>query len=178
MVLELKIPHGTSWEVIRPLLPKFFSYLLSFAFTAIYWGNHHHLLHTAQKVNAGVMWANAHLLFWLSLIPFATGWMGENEFERVTVATYGALLIICGIAYGLLTAAIRKTHKEETRLTKALSRGGLKAWISTMLYGASIPIALYVTPILAAALFVIVAVIWIVPSKAIEEALEHNEKGS
>ena len=109
MVLELKIPEGTEWEVVRPLIPKFFSYLLSFVYIAIYWGNHHHLVHTAKHVTAGIMWANAHLLFWLSLIPFATGWMGENNFERVTVATYGAMLLACGAAYALLSTA-HKAH--------------------------------------------------------------------
>src|SRR5436309_2497210 len=106
MVLELKVPVGTSWQVVEPLVPVFCSYLLSFAFIGVYWGNHHHLMHTVKKVNASIMWANMHLLFWLSLIPFGTGWMGVNKFDRIPVAVYGALLIICGISYSVLSKAI------------------------------------------------------------------------
>jgi uncharacterized membrane protein len=180
MVLELKIPEGTSWEVVRPLVPKFMSYLLSFIFVAIYWNNHHHLMHTARRVNAAIMWGNAHLLFWLSLIPFITGWMGENKFDRVTVAAYGFEALMCGVAYTFLSSAIKKTQTEETDLTKAIANGKKKEWVSTLLYGASIPVALYVSPALAAVLFVIVSVIWIVPSREIEQALEKMEhkKGS
>jgi uncharacterized membrane protein len=174
MVLELKIPEGTSWAVIQPLVPTFICYILSFVFVAIYWGNHHHLMHTANKINAAIIWANMHLLFWLSIVPFATGWMGRTNFDRITVAVYATLLILCGVAYTLLSAAIKRTHKEKTELTKALDKGDIKGWISVVLYGASIPIALFVHPIISATLIAIVAVMWLVPSKAIERALEEE----
>jgi uncharacterized membrane protein len=180
MVLELKIPGGTSWEVLRPLLPKFLSYLFSFIFIAIYWGNHHHLMHTAKRVSAGIIWGNAHLLFWLSLIPFFTGWMGENKFDRVTVAAYAAELLMCGVAYGFLSSAIKKTQTEETDLSKAIANGKKKEWVSTALYAAAIPVALYVSPAAAAVIIITVSIIWIVPSREIEQALEKMEhkKGS
>ena len=172
MVLELKIPEGTNWAVIKPLVPTFFCYLLSFVFVAIYWGNHHHLMHTLKKVNAGVIWANMHLLFWLSLVPFATGWMGVNNFARVTVATYGALLFCCGISYTLLSSAIRKGYTHETPLSRALAKSDVKGIISLVLYSVSVPVALYVHPGISALLFVAVSVMWIIPSKEIERAIE------
>jgi TMEM175 potassium channel family protein len=176
MVLELKVPGGTSLAVVKPLLPVFLCYILSFVFIAIYWGNHHHLMHTVRKINAAIIWANMHLLFWLSLVPFATGWMGINNFDRITVAVYGALLIMNGLAYTILTKAINRTHKEETELTRAIEKGNMKGWISVLLYGASIPIALFVHPAISAALFAIVSIMWIVPSKDIERALENAGK--
>ena len=174
MVLELKVPVGTGWEVIRPLLPVLFGYVLSFVFIAIYWGNHHHMMHTAKKVNASIMWANMHLLFWLSLIPFATGWMGVNNFEKKTVAVYGALLIICGLSYTLLNSAICATYKEQTPLTKAISASNTKGIWSIALYAASIPLALFVHPLFSAACFVAVSIMWIIPSKEIEKALNEE----
>jgi len=174
MVLELKIPEGTSLAVMKPLLPVFICYLLSFAFVAIYWANHHHLLHTLRKINASIIWSNMLLLFCLSIVPFGTGWMGVNDFEKVTVAAYGALLLVCGLSFTLLSKMINKTHKEETELTKAINKSNFKGILSTMLYAASIPIALFVHPGVSAALFAIVSVMWIIPSKAIEEALENE----
>ena len=174
MILELKIPGGTTWADIHPLLPKFLCYLLSFVFIAIYWNNHHHMMHTVRKINAGIMWSNMHLLFWLSLVPFATGWMGETNFDRTTVAVYGALLLVCGVSFTILSQAIRKTYKSETSLTRALANGNRKAFVSTILYTASIPIALFVHPIVSAALFATVSVLWVIPSKAIEHALEEE----
>jgi TMEM175 potassium channel family protein len=174
MVLELKVPQGTTWAVIEPLVPVFICYLLSFVFIGIYWGNHHHLMHTCKRVNASIMWSNMHLLFWLSLIPFATGWMGVNNFEKTTVAVYGALLIACGLSFTLLSACIRRTYKEETALTQALAKSDIKGIVSVVLYAASIPVALYIHPVISAAFFVIVSVMWIIPSKAIEQALEHE----
>lgn len=171
MVLELRAPESVKWEAIHHLIPVFFGYLLSFSYIAIYWGNHHHLMHTAKKVNAGIIWANMHLLFWLSLIPFATGWMGINNFERITVAVYGALLLICGVAYTILSSVIRKGYKEETKLSKALAKDGFKGWASVIVYSASIPIALFVNPLISAALYVSVSIIWIIPSKHIEQAI-------
>ena len=172
MVLELKVPDGASLKVITPLLPVLGSYVLSFAYVAIYWVNHHHLMHTVHTVNAKIMWANMLLLFWLSLVPFATGWMGVNNFDRIPVATYGTLLIICGISFSLLAAAIIAGYKEETPLTIAIKKNNFKSVISTLIYCLSIPVSLYFSPGLAAVLFVAVAIMWIVPSKAIEKALQ------
>ena len=174
MVLELKVPEGTSWAVIKPLAPIFICYLLSFVFVGIYWGNHHHLLHTAKKVNGSIMWANMHLLFWLSLIPFATGWMGVNNFEKVTVAAYGALLFCCGISFMILSNTIKKSYTHETALVKAIAKDGVKGLISLVLYSCSVPIAIYIHPGISAFLFVIVSVIWIIPSKEIERALDEE----
>lgn len=174
MVLELKIPESTDWETIRHLGPVFCSYLLSFVFIAIYWGNHHHLMHTVRKINAGIMWANMHLLFWLSLVPFATGWMGANKFERITVATYGGLLLVCGISYTILSLSIRRSYKAETPLTLALARSDVKGYFSVLLYGASIPLALFGYPYISALCFVTVSVMWLIPSKHIERALQEE----
>lgn len=171
MVLELKAPVGTGWTAIKPLVPVFLSYLLSFVFIAIYWVNHHHLMHTAKKVNASIMWANIHLLFWLSLIPFATGWMGVNNFDRIAVACYGAMLLLCGIAFNILSYTIRKTYKEETALSTALARSNTKGWISAALYALSIFTALFVHPFLSAIIFASVSIMWLIPSKEIEHAL-------
>ena len=171
MVLELRAPEGTEWHVIKPLLPKFLCYVLSFTGIAIYWANHHHLMHTVKRINAAIIWANMHLLFWLSLVPFATAWMGENNFERVTVAVYGVLLIICGIAYAILNSAICRTYKEQTKLTRAIARGNTKSIWSIILYAISVPMALFVHPLISAGLFATVSVIWIIPSKEIEQAL-------
>jgi uncharacterized membrane protein len=175
MVLELKIPEGTSLAVVEPLVPVFVCYLLSFVFLAIYWGNHHHLLHTVKKVNAAIMWANMHLLFWLSLVPFATGWMGVNKFERITVAVYGGLLVVCGVSYDILGRVIRKTHKEETALTRALQKGNVKGIVSALLYASSVPIALFVHPLISAVIFAVVAIMWLIPSKDIEQVVNEKE---
>lgn len=171
MVLELKAPEGTSWVVIKPLLPKFLCYLLSFTYVAIYWGNHHHLMHTVRKINASIMWSNMHLLFWLSLVPFVTGWMGESNFEKTTVAIYGVLLIICGLSYTVLNSVICKTYKEQTNLTKAIAASNVKGIWSTVLYAAAILAALFIHPAISAVLYATVSVIWIIPSKDIEKAL-------
>jgi TMEM175 potassium channel family protein len=176
MVLELKIPKGTDIETMKALAPQFYCYLLSFSFVGVYWANHHHMMHTARSVNASVIWSNMHLLFWLSLIPFATGWMGLNYFDKITVAVYGGLLLICGISYTILSKVIRKTHHEATELTKALEKSDSKGLVSTVLYASSIPIALFVNPWISEAIFIGVAIMWIVPSKAIEDALENEHK--
>jgi len=176
MVLELKIPDGTTWAAVKPLCPTFLCYLLSFIFVGIYWGNHHHLIHTLKKINAKVIWANLHLLFWLSLVPFATGWMGANNFNKVPVAAYGALLLLCGLSYTILGSTVRGGYTHDTPLTKALAKSDAKGYISLVLYSCSIPIALFVHPAISAILFVAVSVMWIIPSKAIEEALEHEEQ--
>jgi uncharacterized membrane protein len=174
MVLELKIPENSDWLSVKPLVPVFICYVLSFIFIAIYWGNHHHLMHTLKRINASVMWSNMLLLFWLSLVPFATGWMGKTNFDRVTVAIYGSLLLICGVSYTLLSRAIRSASKEETNLTRAIAKSNIKGVVSTVLYALSVPLALFVNPVFSAALFAAVAVMWLVPSKAIEQALEQE----
>ncbi len=171
MVLELKVPEGTEWVVVKPLLPVFGSYILSFVFVAIYWVNHHHLMHTIKRVNSRIMWANIHLLFWLSLIPFGTGWMGVNSFDKVPVAAYGCIAIFSGIAFTILSNEICRTYKEQTPLTRALAKSNVKAIWSTVLYAAAIPCALFIHPAVSAILFVSVSVMWLIPSKAIELAL-------
>ncbi len=174
MILELKIPEDTSWAAINHLLPKFLCYVLSFVYIAIYWGNHHHMMHTVKRINASIMWSNMHLLFWLSIVPFATGWMGETHFDRVTVAVYAGLLLLSGISYTILSKAIKKTNKEETVLTRALAKDDIKGITSVVLYSISIPLSLWVHPLLAAGLIAAVAVMWVIPSKAIEHALEQE----
>lgn len=176
MILELKIPEGTSWEVMKHLLPSFCSYILSFVFIGIYWANHHHLLHTVKKVNGAIIWANMHLLFWLSLVPFATGWMGANNFDKVPVAAYGVLLLLCGLAFSILAAAIKKTYTHETNVTRALAKANTKSFLSIVFYMASVPAAIYISPLLSAAFFVAVSIMWIIPSKAIEKALAEKEE--
>jgi uncharacterized membrane protein len=174
MVLELKIPKGVDWEVIRELLPKLYCYALSFVFIGIYWGNHHHLMHTLKRVNASVIWANMHLLFWLSLVPCVTGWMGENNFDKTPVATYGGLLLLCGISFTILSITIGKTHREQTELVAALGKDKLKATLSTLFYILSILAALFAHPFVSEFLFLVVSVMWLIPSKAIEKAIANE----
>ena len=138
MVLELKIPHGDSWEVIYALLPKFLSYVLSFIYVAIYWNNHHHLLHTVIHVTGSVMWANTHLLFWLTLIPFATAWSGENNFSELPVAVYGVILFMAAVAYYILSQIIIRTHGKNSVLANAIQKD-FKGIISVVLYASAVP---------------------------------------
>ncbi len=177
MVLELKIPESVERRVLLPLVPVFICYALSFLFVAIYWMNHHHLLQTVRRVNSSIMWANMHLLFWLSLVPFSTGWMGRTNFDKITVAVYGGLLLVCGFSYSILNKAITRTHREQHELAAALSRSRSKEFVSIVMYTASIPIALYVHPIISAVLYAVVSVIWLIPSKAIEQAVDKEEHG-
>jgi uncharacterized membrane protein len=170
MVLEIKVPHGISCDDLKPLLPVFLSYILSFIFIGIYWGNHHHLMHTLHQVNSKIIWSNMHLLFWLSLIPFSTGWMGENHFENLPVAVYGINLLMCAIAYTILQLIIMADYKHETKLSEALRKQKTKGTISSLLYVVSIPMAFYF-PIISALCFVTVAILWIVPDKNIEKAM-------
>ncbi|HYM21464.1 MAG TPA: TMEM175 family protein [Candidatus Kapabacteria bacterium] len=170
MVLELKIPAGTSWDAIKPLFPTLASYVLSFIFIAIYWGNHHHLLHTLNRVNGKIIWANMHLLFWLSLVPFGTRWMGENNFDSVTVAVYGTLLVLCDVAFTLLAVFIARGHPNEAEFARIFQKSKLKATISTILYLLSIPLA-FVNPVISCSIFVFVALIWFIPDKEIEKLL-------
>ena len=176
MVLELKIPHGTDFQDLIPLLPVFLSYLLSFVYLAIYWNNHHHLMHTVKQVSAGILWSNLHLLFWLSLVPFVTGWMGENHFESMPVALYGFILLMAAVAYYMLQDQIKRKHGKDSVLAKALG-GDLKGKISPVLYIIAIPTAFY-APIISGLLYVFVALIWLIPDKRIEKTIEAEKVNS
>ena len=166
MVLELKVPHGTDWEALRPLVPSFLTYVLSFVFLGIYWNNHHHMLHLTDRINGGILWANLHLLFWLSLVPFATGWMGENHFAALPTAVYGAVPLCSGIAYWILERAIIAHQGPDSKLAAAVGND-TKATVSTVLYASAIPLA-FVRPWISAAIYVFVALMWLVPDKRIE----------
>ena len=168
MVLEMKAPHGADLHALAPVLPPFLSYLLSFVFVGIYWNNHHHMLHTVKHVGGAIMWANLHLLFWLSLIPFVTAWMGENHFEPVPTAGYGFVMLMSALAYTLLASAIMASHGgEESELAKALG-DDKKGKISLVAYAAAIG-ASFVQPVIACSIYVGVALIWLVPDPRIQK---------
>ena len=169
MVLELKVPQGAGLDALRPLLPGFLSYLLSFVYLGIYWNNHHHMLHTVTQVSAGILWANLHLLFWLSLVPFATGWMGANHFAAAPTALYGGMLLMAAIAYWLLQRAIRARQGPQSRLAQAIGRD-LKGKLSPVLYAVAIPSA-FASRWVAGGLYVLVALIWLIPDRRIERVL-------
>jgi len=169
MVLELKAPHGAEWSDLFKLAPVFFSYVLSFAFVAIYWNNHHHLLYTLSRVNGTILWANLHLLFWLSLIPFATAWVGDNPFAPVPTAVYGVAFLMPGCAYYLLVRAMLRVEGPASTLARAVGRD-LKGKGSLALYAAGVAVA-FVEPRGAIALYVAVALIWFIPDRRIERAL-------
>ncbi len=171
MVLELKIPHGTDWNSLKPIIPTLGSYVLSFVFIGIYWANHHHLVHTVERVNGKIIWANLHLLFWLSLLPVATGWMGENGFDPVAVAVYGGLCVCCGLAYTILGLTITSSQSTERTMGKVVTEQlKTKGLLSTILYLASIPLA-FVHPGISCGLFAVVSLMWIVPDKKLEKIL-------
>ncbi|HEV2882815.1 MAG TPA: TMEM175 family protein [Pyrinomonadaceae bacterium] len=169
MVLELKVPHGADLVAVRPLVPVFLSYVLSFIFVGIYWSNHHHLLHAVQHVDGRILWANLHLLFWLSLIPFVTGWMGENHFAALPVAFYGTVLLCAAIAYFILTRALISHHGRNSALAKALGKD-FKGKVSVVFYVLAIPLS-FVSSWLACALYVLVAIMWLIPDRRIEREL-------
>lgn len=171
MVLEIKVPHTASWEVLPELIPVFLSYMLSFIYIGIYWNNHHHMMHTVKEVNARIMWSNHNLLFWLSLVPFATAWMGENSVQKEPVIVYAVLLLICGVSYDILRRNIISTYKHDTVLKAALEKQKGKALMSTACYAAAIPAA-FLHPYLSIALFVFVAITWVIPSREIENAFK------
>jgi uncharacterized membrane protein len=162
----MKVPHGTDLVALQPLLPVFLSYVLSFVYVGIYWNNHHHMLHTVQKVTGGVMWANLHLLFWLSLFPFATGWMGENHFASLPTALYGGVLLMAGVAYWLLQQCIIAVHGHDSTLARAVGHD-FKGKSSPLLYLLAIGLA-FVNTALANAVFVLVALMWLIPDRRIE----------
>ncbi|HEY0072543.1 MAG TPA: TMEM175 family protein [Abditibacteriaceae bacterium] len=168
MVLEMKPPHGTTLEALRPLVPVFISYILSFVYVGIYWNNHHHLLHTADYVNGPILWANLHLLFWLSLIPFVTAWMGENHFAAMPVALYGVALLMSAIAYYILVHQLIRQHGSDSLLAKAIGTD-FKGKISIALYLAAIGLS-FVNSWLGFSLYVAVAIMWFIPDRRIERA--------
>jgi len=169
MVLELKAPHGADWLALRGLIPNFLSYALSFVYVAIYWNNHHHLLHTVTRVDGLILWANSHLLFWLSLVPLTTAWMGEHYLAPAPTALYGVSLLLPAIAYYLLQKAITRRHGADSTLAHALGRD-IKGKISPFLYIAAI-VLVSVSPWLSMALYTLVALMWLVPDRRIERAL-------
>ena len=170
MVLELKAPHGATVEELLPLLPTFLTYVLSFIFVGIYWVNHHHFFHIIHKVSGGLLWANLHLLFWLSLIPFTTAWMGENHFTTWPVAIYASNLVGCAIAYTIMTIVAVRVEGPNSEIARAVGKDK-KGKLSLLIYLFSIPLAFF-WPILSCVLFVTVALIWLVPDKRIERVLK------
>jgi len=173
MVLEIKVPHTTDLDSLYALLPVFISYLLSFIYLGIYWGNHHHLFHAISKITSGVLWANLNLLFWLSLIPFATGWMGKNHFAPITVALYGVALLMPALAYYILQTLVVKNHLHPEAFEQAHQKQNVKGQISLVCYILAIAMAFYYTPI-SGILFVLVALMWIIPDKNIEKVFSEN----
>jgi uncharacterized membrane protein len=170
MVLELKVPHEPTLEALRPVVPPLLTYTLSFLNVGIYWNNHHHMLHATKRISGGVLWANLHLLFWLSLIPFTTGWMGENHFQAVPTAVYGLVLLAASIAYYILARTILAAEGPGSRLAAAIG-SDVKGRVSSLLYFAAIPLA-FVRPWLAIGLYVLVSMIWLVPDRRIERLEE------
>lgn len=169
MVLELKIPHGSELNSLFPLLPVFLSYVLSFLYLAIYWNNHHHMLHTVKDISGGILWANLHLLFWLSLVPFSTGWMGENHFTPMPVALYGVILLMAAIAYFILQNQIIRKQGQNSILKKAIG-SDIKGKVSPVLYVIAIPFA-FISTWVSEAIYLIVALMWLIPDKRIERTL-------
>src|ERR1044071_527176 len=174
MVLELKVPHSVELGALKPLLPVLLSYVLSFIYLGIYWNNHHHLFQATEQVSGGILWANLHLLFWLSLFPFTTGWMGENGLAAIPTAVYGFVLLMAAIAYVVLERAIIAKEGRDSLLAEAVGRDW-KGKLSLVLYVAAIPLA-FIGPWIAAALYVFSALLWLVPDPRIERKLEHQKE--
>ena len=173
MVLELKVPHGESLDALAPLIPVFLSYVLSFVYVGIYWNNHHHMLHAGHKVTGPMLWANLHLLFWLSLFPFATGWMGENHFAAAPSAFYGGVLLMAAVAYWILQQLIIASQGHDSLLKKAVG-SDWKGKVSPLIYIIAIPTAFW-SPWISQGLYVLVALVWLVPDRRIEHALSNKE---
>ncbi len=173
MVLELKVPHGEGIETLVPLIPVFLSYVLSYVYLGIYWNNHHHMLHVIHKVTGPVLWANLHLLFWLSLIPFVTGWVGENHFAAVPTALYGFVFLMAAIAYWILQQLLIASQGPDSLLKKAVG-GDWKGKLSPVLYAVAIPLAFWRSWI-SLSLYVVVALIWLIPDRRIEKVLRDAE---
>jgi uncharacterized membrane protein len=173
MVLELKVPHGADIKSLLPLLPVFISYLLSFVYVGIYWNNHHHTMQVVESVNGAILWANMHLLFWLSLIPFVTAWMGENHFADWPVTCYGIVLIMCSLAYALLLVVLIRHHGRNSLLAQAIGKDR-KGTISTIIYAVAIAASFFNSKI-SFALYILVACIWFIPDKRIEKKIGIEE---
>ena len=174
MVLELKVPHGVDLDALKPLLPVFLSYVLSFLYVGIYWNNHHHMLHTVGHVSGGILWANLHLLFWISLFPFTTGWMGENHLASTPAAVYGFVLLMAAIAYYILQCAIIAQQGRDSLLASAIG-SDWKGKLSPALYLIAIPLA-FLSPWIAIGLYVFVALLWFIPDRRIERMLKKREQ--
>jgi uncharacterized membrane protein len=170
MVLELKVPHGDTVDVLWPLMPVLLSYVLSFIYVGIYWNNHHHLFHLVGKISGGMLWANLHLLFWLSLIPFVTGWVGENHFAAIPVAAYGVVLFMCAVAFSVLVRSLTSHHGENRALADAIG-SDKKGRLSLLLYLCGVGLA-FVHPWLGFSFYILVALIWLVPDRRIEDKLK------
>ncbi|QNA90232.1 DUF1211 domain-containing protein [Massilia sp. Dwa41.01b] len=177
MVLELKVPHDPDFRALLPLWPVFMSYVLSFIYVGIYWNNHHHLLHAVHEVSGGVLWANLHLLFWLSLIPFVSAWMGENHFEMAPTLAYGVVLFMCAVAYSLLARRLTSNHPKNATLARAIG-DDRKGRLSILLYVAGVVLSWF-SPPLGFAVYAGVAVMWLIPDRRIEatviDEIEHEE---
>ena len=173
MILEIRAPHEATFEALQPLLPIFLSYVLSFIFIGIYWNNHHHMLQASKTISGAVMWANMHLLFWLSMIPFATSWIGEQHFAAVPMSIYGFILLMCAVAYTLLQNKLIDLHGKESVLHQAVS-DDKKGKISVVFYILAIPLA-FISTWISGFLFIAVALIWIVPDKRIENKIKNNQ---
>ena len=173
MVLEFKVPHGVEFVDLRPLIPKFLSYILSFIYLAIYWNNHHHMMHTVKHVTGSILWANLHLLFWLSLVPFATAWMGENSFKSIPMALYGIILLMAAIAFYILQRQIIKNHGTDSILARAIGKD-YKGKISPILYTLAIG-SCWVSQWIAVLIYVLVTLIWLIPDKRIEVIFKEEE---
>jgi uncharacterized membrane protein len=178
MVLEIKVPHGNDFAALKPLIPVIVSYVLSFIYIGIYWNNHHHLLHTVKSVNGAILWANLHQLFWLSLVPFTTGWIGENHFDPIPMAIYGFVLLMAAVAFYILQTVIVKTQGEHSILAKAIG-SDLKGKMSLVLYLIAIG-SNFVSQYISGSIYILVALIWLIPDKRIEIILkdEHEIKHS
>src|SRR3982750_2559533 len=174
MVLELRVPHGSDLATLRPLLPVFLTYVLSFIYLGIYWNNHHHLLKACGAMSGGIMWANLHLLFWLSLFPFVTGWMGENHFSPLPSAVYGAVLLLAAIAYDVLQTLIVAAHGPDSHLARALGTDW-KGKLSPILYATGIGLS-FLRPIFAGCIYVGVALIWLIPDRRLARAAPNPER--
>jgi uncharacterized membrane protein len=172
MVLEMKVPHGDDPAALHPLFPVFVSYVLSFIYVGIYWNNHHHLLHAVQKISGPILWANLHLLFWLSLLPFVTGWMGENHFSTWPVALYGIVLLMAAIAYSILEFALIRIQGKDSQLARAVG-ADFKGKASLVIYASAIPLS-FLSRWLAFGLYVAAAIMWIIPDRRIEKKLNQD----
>ena len=171
MLLELKVPHEPTWDALLKLWPVFLSYVVSFIMLGTYWGNHHHLIHTIKEVRGGILWANLHLLFWLSLIPFATAWMGENHFEKRTVAVYSLLADICGISYYILLMVIKSCNHDNQQLLAVLQKQSKKGYLSVIFYTSAIGLS-FINPWMGGILIILVEIMWLIPDRNIERSLK------